>query len=228
MSDTPPPAPMAFDFRVHLAGALPPDALAAVFALFESNYRDANRAYLERSLTKLRYAAIATHEGQPAGFGLGETRRIDLPGLPRQLVRMAGICCVAPAFRRQGLFGKLEQLALSKGGPWPGEGRMLTSGRMAHPASMRSMSRNPTVVPKPGVAPTPWQREVGTAIAAAYGVAGFDPDTFVCKGSGEPIGYPLIEIEVEPEEWRVFEPVDRDRGDALLALAWYPNAPPGW
>ncbi len=33
---------------------------------------------------------------------------------------------------------------------------------------------------------------------------------------------------VEPEEWEVFRAVNRDRGDALLAIAWNPDAPPGW
>jgi hypothetical protein len=93
---------------------------------------------------------------------------------------------------------------------------------------MRSLARNPTVVPKPGVRPTTWQQEVGQAIADAYGVHAFDPKTFVCIGSGDPIGYPIIELQVEPEEWEVFRPVDRDRGDALLAMIWTPDAPPGW
>ena len=106
--------------------------------------------------------------------------------------------------------------------------RYLSTGRMAHPASMRTMARNATVVPKPGVPITKWQREVGRAIADAYGVARFDDDTFVVHGSGVPIGYPVMEIEVEPEEWVVFERVNRDEGDSLLGLCWHPDAPEGW
>ncbi len=106
--------------------------------------------------------------------------------------------------------------------------RMLTVGRMAHPAAFRTMSRNETVVPKPGVEPSAWHREVGQAIADVFGVEDFDPQTFVCHGSGEPIGYPRIEVEVQPEEWEVFREVDRDRGDSLLGIAWMPDAPPGW
>jgi hypothetical protein len=99
---------------------------------------------------------------------------------------------------------------------------------MAHPAALRSIARLPTVVPRTGHRLTRWQQEVGRAIAEAYGVHGFDPETFVCLGSGQPIGYPDIEFDVEPHEWEIFEPVDRDRGDALLAIAWAPDAPPGW
>ncbi len=106
--------------------------------------------------------------------------------------------------------------------------RAMTAGRMAHPASYRLMSRNPSAVPRPGVTPTAWQQEVGAAIAAAYGVEEFDPATFVCRGSGTPIGYPVIEIDVPPEEWVVFRPVDRDRGDSVLGISWMGGPPAGW
>lgn len=196
-------------------------------ALFDSNYLQANHAYLDKSFAALRFAAIARHGEEPAGFALADMRIVDLPRLPRQTVAMAGICCIAPAFRRRGLFAALEQLAMSG----PGvrlTGRLLSVGRMAHPASMRTMARSPSVVPKPGVAISPWQREVGRAIAALYGTAHFDDETFVCVGDGTPIGFPVMEVDVEPAEWRVFEPVDRRRGDSLLGLGWRPDAPDGW
>ena len=40
----------------------------------------------------------------------------------------------------------------------------------------------------------------------------FAPGKFVCIGSGKPIGYPRIEFDVEPHEWEVVEPVNRDKG----------------
>ena len=199
----------------------------ALLALFQSSYRQANPAFLEKSLETLRWAALAHQEGRPVGFGLGETRVMDLPRLPAQVVSLAGICCVRGELRRRGLFGRLEQLVLGAQ-KVPAAPRRLYCGRMAHPAALRTIARVPTVVPKAGHPPTPWQREVGQAIAEAYGVHGFDPETFVCIGPGEPIGYPDIEFNVEPHEWELFEPVDRDRGDALLAIAWAPDVPPGW
>ena len=90
------------------------------------------------------------------------------------------------------------------------------------------LSVRPSIVPKPGVVPTAWQQEVGQAVADVYGVANFDPETFVCVGSGKPIGYPVIELETEEAEWEVFRPVDRARGDALLGIVWSPDAPEGW
>lgn len=200
----------------------------AILALFRQNYREANTDYLEKSLHVLAFAALARDaSGRPAGFALGEPRVLELPWLGPTPVRLAGLCCVDPAYRRQGLFRRLEHAVLSAR-ELPPAPRWLSAGRMAHPASFRTMSSNPTVVPRRGMRPTPWQQEVGAAIAAAYGTKAFDPETFVCRGAGSPIGWPVIEIEATPEEWELFRPVDRSRGDALLGIAWTPDAPPGW
>jgi hypothetical protein len=216
-----------FDFRVIETDKASGQDLEIVFALFEMNYRQANRAYLEKSLRVLRYLALAEHQGIPAGFAIGECRVMDLPRLPAQAVNLAGICCIAPQFRRRGLFTYLEVLALGAAGV-EDSSRRLSCGRFAHPAAMRIITLSPARVPMPGVRPTAWQQEVGQAIAQAYGVHAFDPETFVCIGAGEPIGYPRIEVQVEPHEWEVFRPVNRNRGDALLAIMWTPDAPPRW
>ena len=217
----------SFDFRVVETDKASMRDLEKVLSLFEMNYRQANRAYLERSLQTLRHLALAEHEGTAAGFALGECRVMDLPRLPAEVVNLAGICCIAPQFRRRGLFRELERLTFVAA-EMPPHSRRLTCGRMAHPAGLRGFRRSPTLVPRPGVRPTPWQQEVGQAIADALGSHAFDPETFVCIGAGDPIGYPVIEIQVEPWEWDVFKQVNRDRGDALLAMMWMPDAPPEW
>jgi hypothetical protein len=217
-----------FDLRVVRTTDATPEDRAIMHALFDTNYRQGNHAYLDKSFGVLAYAAIAMDGDTPAGFALGETRVVDLPRLPQQAVAMAGICCVAPEYRRRGLFGALEQSAMRARIDAPAPGRILGVGRMAHPASMRTMIRQRSAVPRPGVPLTPWQREVGRAVAALYGTAEFDEATFVCKGSGAPIGYPVIELQVEPGEWKLFEPVNRDRGDSLLGMGWIPDAPEGW
>ena len=216
-----------FEFDVRETGALSPKRRGDLLRLFESNYRDANPSFLEKSLATLRHAALATCDGRAVGFALAETRVVQLPRLPDQVVRLAGICCIAPDFRRRGLFVRLEQLAAAAANV-PETTRVLVCGRMAHPAAFRTLARIPGAVPQPGRAPTPWQREVGAAIAAIYGAHAFDSETFVCIGDGRAIGYPQGEFEVESEEWKLFEPVDRDRGDALLGIAWVPDGPPGW
>jgi hypothetical protein len=216
-----------FDFRVVETAKASSQDREAVFALFEMNYRQANRAFLEKSLQVLCYLALAEHQGVPAGFAIGECRVMDLPRLPAQAINLAGICCIAPQFRRRGLFTHLEGLTIGAAAV-EDRSRRLSCGRVAHPAAMRILTLSPTRVAMPGVHPTPWQEEVGQAIAEAYGVHAFDPETFVCVWSGEPIGYPRIEVEVQPDEREVFRPVNRDRGDALLAMMWTPDAPPGW
>ncbi|MEX2225990.1 MAG: hypothetical protein WEB52_06030 [Dehalococcoidia bacterium] len=218
-----------FTFRTLPSADLVAADIDVIMALFEANYREANRAYLERSLGKLKYTTIATHARTPAAFALGEARVIDLPRLPAQIVTLAGICCVSPRFRRRGLFAEVEARSIRASDvALPPGRRFLTCGRMAHPASFRLMARNPAVVPRPGAAPTEWHQAVGIAIAGAYGVPEFDAQTFVCKGTGVPIGYPVMEVDATPEEWEMFRYVDRSRGDSLLGIAWAPDAPEGW
>jgi len=200
--------------------------LERVRALFRSSYRSPNDAYLEQSLARLRHVATAWQNDALAGFAIGETRRMNLPRLQHQLVALAGMCCVAPSHRRKGLFRELEVRAFRAAG-LPAGGRLLSCGRVTHPASFRTMTWSPTVVPSRGVRPTPWQREVGVAIARVYGVDEFDPETFVCAGQGAPMG-PIIEVEVEPEEWEPFARVNAARGDCLLGLLWTPDAPDDW
>jgi hypothetical protein len=216
-----------FEFEVLEARRLAAEQRDALLRLFEANYERANPAFLDKSLAKLRRLAMAHREGVCVGFALAETRVIELPRISDQVVTLAGLCCIAPEFRRRGLFTRLELLAAAVDDV-PNPTRRLMCGRMAHPAAFRTIGRLPGAVPAPGRPPTQWQQEVGTAIAEVFGVREFDPATFVCVGDGRPIGYPRIEFEVEAHEWEVFEAVDRDRGDALLALAWVPESPPGW
>lgn len=217
-----------FEIRVWQTDSIPDEVFEQVKAVFAENYREANIGYLEKTTGKLRFMSTAhDRQGRMAGFALGECRVIDLPRLPQTNVNLAGLCCVSPDFRRHGLFGRLEGLALGAYQPPPAD-RYLSCGRCAHPASFRNFFRNPQAVPHRGKRPTEWQREVGVAIADAYGSPGFDPDTFVVKGSGVPIGWPIIEIEATEEEWAIFKPVDRSRGDSLLGIAWNPNPPAGW
>jgi hypothetical protein len=222
-----PPDMSGFDFEVLEAASISARHRESLLGLFQANYRDANPAFIDKSLSVLRHVAIARHEGKTIGFALGESRRMDLPRLPDQLVSLAGLSCIAPEFRRRGLFRGLAIRAMAWNAPTAGT-RRLFCGRMAHPAALRTITQVAKAVPSPGIRPTAWQQEVGKAIAAAYRVFDFDPETFVCIGEGRPIGYPRIDFDVEPQEWEAFACVNRDRGDALLAIAWIPDSPPGW
>jgi len=202
--------------------------LKTIHDLFDLAYEQANHGYLDQSLTRLRFLALAHDQATPVGFALADAVITPLPRMAEpQCVILAGICCIAPDYRRLGLFTYLESLAIRKSGlVIPGK-RSLSCGRMAHPASFRILRGNPSVVPKYGQSPSEWQKEVGLCVAELYGVL-LDPETFVVVGKGKPIGYPKMEIKVEEEEWLPFRAVNRDRGDSLLGLGWNPEAPEGW
>jgi hypothetical protein len=214
--------------RVIRTDALTGDDLETVHHLFDLSYRRANHAYLEKSFTKLRYIAIASSGETPVGFAAADTVETYVPRMTGpQIVSLAGICCVSSDYRRMGLFRKLEGLAGNASGISRAGKRVLVCGRMAHPASFRTISRSPAVIPKYGVPPSDWQKEVGLRVAELYGV-NLDPETMVVIGSGVPIGYPIIEQEVTEEEWLPFKAVNRDHGDSLLGITWSPDAPEGW
>ncbi len=216
-----------FEFKTVATADVSPDDVALMHELFDACYREANHEHLDKSLTVLRYVTFAHRGGEPAAFALADHLIVDLPRLPQTTLTRGGLCCVLPEFRRHGLFGALMARSIAAG-DMRSPGRMLTVGRMAHPGAFRMLSVRPGIVPKPDVTPTAWQQEVGQAVAGIYGVENFDPETFVCIGSGKPIGYPVMELTAEKHEWNVFKPVDRDRGDALLGIAWNPDPPEGW
>jgi len=217
-----------FDVRVFQTASLPYDAKTLVHELFDIAYRQADHAYLEKSFKTFRHISLAMHGQAPAGFAMGDAVQTRLPRLDGlQTVVLAGICCIAPEFRRRGLFGHLEGLAIRESRLLKPGLRTLSCGRMAHPASFHRMNLNPTVIPKYGVALSDWHREIGLCVAELYGVD-IDPETLVVIGSGRPIGYPNMEIDVAEDEWRLFKQVNRDRGDSLLGIAWTPDAPEGW
>ncbi|HUP87529.1 MAG TPA: hypothetical protein VM143_17890 [Acidimicrobiales bacterium] len=224
-------APAGVDIEVAPADALSPGQLSGMHELFDVAYEAADGEYLDRSLTRLGWVSMAfaaDDDARLVGFSLGDVRTLDLPSIGPTPTMLAGLACVDPERRRHGLFRYLSNLSLRAAGLVSPDRRALGAGRMAHPASMRIFAVAPTLVPRPGRRPSPLQQAVGQTVAEAYGVAGFDPATFVCRGSGRPIGFPRMTQEVEAHEWEVFEPVDRDRGDSLLALIWHGEAPDGW
>jgi len=215
-----------YEFRLTPSKELSEQDLAAIHDLFDMNYREANHDYLNQSFGTLRFTAMAFDDDTPIGFALGDAVKTELPELTgSHCVALAGICCVSPLYRRQGLFSSLEMKSIEGGGIFKRGIQSLLCGRMAHPASFRLMRGFPSVVPKHGTPPTPWQRKVGLRVAELYGVV-LDPETFVVQGKGSPIGYPKIEMNVSEDEWLPFKPVNRDRGDSLLGICWVPDAPP--
>jgi len=203
---------------------------AGLHGVFDAAYEHADHDYLEDSLTRFDYVAMAWSGDNPVGFALADYRIMDLPGLPGQLVTRGGLGCVDPGLRRRGTVAALVAAAAHAAWrPEYAQPRQLSAARFAHPATFRfAREWQNGVVPCPGAVPTPWHQQIGTIVAASLGAADFLSDTFVCVGPGRPVGQPLVHIDVHEHEWSLFEAVDRDRGDTLLGIGWVPNPPPGW
>lgn len=217
-----------FTNRVVSAATLRKEETKLVHQLYDESYQQANHAYLDKSLSKRNYIALALKGKKLAGFALANTIEATLPRMDEpQIITLAGICCIDAEFRRLGLFSNLEGLAAKASGLRTSAKRILMCGRMAHPASFRGMSKLSTAIPKQGETLTDWQKEVALTVAELYRVS-IDPQTLVVKGAGEPIGYPNIDFDLAEEEWLPFQPVNRDRGDSLLGIAWIPDAPENW
>jgi hypothetical protein len=217
------------EFFVGASDSVAAGDLEDVHALFARAYDRANHAYLDHSLSRLGSIALARTSARLVGLALADTLYAELPGFADpQLITLGGIGCIDPTYRRTGVFSRVSQLATRANGLLENaRSRVLACGRMGHPAGFRNISRYPTTVPKAGVPVTKWQLAVGAAVARLYGVT-LKSNSLVVAGSGTPIGYPKLEIDVADEEWLPFRDVDRERGDSLLGLAWIPDAPDGW
>ena len=76
--------------------------------------------------------------------------------------------------------------------------------------------------------PTSCQRAVGAALAELGGATSYDADNWVMR-TGQPAGASTtVPHDLHPEYAKLFAPVDRTRGDALLVVFWYNNPPPEW
>ncbi len=211
------------------AASVPSSIESQVLGLFDLTYDRGNHAYLLASIERLGWIAVARHGGTVVGFAVGGSLRAELPRLAGpQAVALAGIGCIDPNLRQQGLFTTLAIAALNAGGVLNGADRFLFCGRMAHPITYRTAARSAQgVVPASGRALSDWHREMLLAVATLYGVT-VDPDTGVVIGTGTPIGYPRLRYEASDAEQALFRPVNRDRGDSLLAVGWMPTVPDGW
>ena len=198
--------------------------------VFDDAYVDGDHGYLEDQLANLASIAIASSTedevGSVVGFALSDARVVDLPRLPQQVLRTAGLSCVLSSHKRKGISSRLESMAMAFGEAPPAVHTLLAC-RFAHAAGLHGVRRRVELVPRPGRVATAWQREVAEAVAAVLGVTSFDRDTFVCHGPGRPVGKNVIDLDVPAEEAALFAPVDRTRGDTLLAI-WWTTPPPAW
>ena len=216
------------DTEVLLTKDLEDEVIYSVQKLFIDNYHEANLRYLEECFNRMRCLTLAKDDGIPIGFSLGDSVQINLPRFEEpQSVVLHGLGCIEDKYRKIGLFKHLQKLSSSLGDPIPSGSRRLICGRVAHPVSFKGISLNESVVPKINIVPTKWQQEIGKSIAQLYGVE-FDEETFIVRSSAGAIGYPKIKVEASKTDWNIFRNVDRESGESLLAIVWYPDAPKDW
>ncbi len=220
------------EIRVVRAETMTDKERSAVFEVFDASYREPNHVYLQSSIDNIGLLSLAFVDGRPAGYALSSLRWMDLPGFEEpQLVMLGGMRCVIPELRHRGLHSDLTRaISVEMERDIKASGRVakrrLGCGRWGH--ASRAVGRDdPGSVPRVGFKPTEWHQQVGLAVAEAFG-SNLDPETFVCVGSGTPIGYPNEEFEATEDELAAWAPVDRARGDNLLVINWTPDPPPGW
>ncbi len=203
--------------------------ISQILALFDAAYADANHSYLLSSFEVMNWIALAMYGPVLAGFAVGDAKFVDLPRMKALcLVATYGIGCIDENFRRMGLFTRLEKAVVRASGTFQVKSHCLHCGRTAHPATYRFFKNiGAGCLPEPDRPLSAWHTEMVETIAALYDTKVY-PGTCVVVGKGEPIGYPRISIEATNAELGLFENVDRDKGEALLAMSWSPDAPKGW
>lgn len=218
-----------FELSVRPGTDLTEDERGAVLLLFDQSYARANHEYLLKAFDVMRFIALAYDGEALAGFAVGDARQEILPRMSEPtVVAMAGIACIDGSYRRSGLFGKLALASIMESGLLDDNPRHLFCGRMAHAASYRAMVRaSSDTIPQAGQPLSEWQMEVTEFVAGLYG-SKVDRETSRVIGKGEPIGYPVVDIEATRDEEEVFASVNRDQGDSILAISWRPDAPAEW
>ena len=213
----------------HSVHDLTEDRISQILALFDATYADANHSYLFSSFEVMGWIALAVHDSSLAGFAIADVKFVDLPRMHGlHPVATSGIGCIDENFRRMGLFSRLAKAAVLASGKLPVNSRYLNCGRTAHPVSYKFLSSiGAGGIPELDRPLSPWHLEMVERIAALYGVEVY-PGTCVVIGKGVPIGYPRIDVVATDIERKMFENVDRDKGEALMAMSWIPDAPSGW
>lgn len=212
------------------------DERAQVHRVFDNAFRGADHTYLERTLARMSSIGLGFRDDDVLGFCACTQAELELPGLGRRIFNDAGLTCVDPGARLSGLSNAIGHMALAGmkiigmpdfamlhystpvtvkatfsftggGAGWPGKDieEWVANYRMS---------------------PTANQRAAGTAIAEYLHAEEYDDEHWVLIGTGHPIESTAVP-NLEPAYLELFEHVDLDRGDQLLALFWQ-EPPPEW
>jgi hypothetical protein len=212
------------------------DERARVHRVFDAAFRGADHSYLDRTLARMSSIGLGFRDDELLGFCTCTQAELDFPGLGRRIFNDAGLTCVDPGARLSGLSNAIGHMALAGmkaigmsdfamlhyatpvtakatfsftggGSGWPGRDveEWVANYRMS---------------------PTANQRAAGQTIARYLQAEEYDDEHWVLIGTGHPLESTALP-NLEPEYFELFEHVDLNRGDQLLALFW-PQPPPEW
>ena len=102
---------------------------------------------------------------------------------------------------------------------------VLVAGRFDRPSLYRLFGSLQEPVPRPGYRASGEDRAWGRRLAKRFGCDGrYDDRAFCAAGNGRP--EPVLDFEVadepEPAVAQLLAPLDRERGDSLIAFGWAP------
>lgn len=208
--------------------------LRGIHDLFDRAYRDGDHSYLHAQLARLALG-LAWQDGSVIGFNLAGKFRVDLPIVGARCLWSQGLTCVDPTTQRRGVARNLP--AVTERGFVETSEHDAYVARYAHPASLLgSLQINGSPWPGRNVeemsssysSATAVQRLVGRAVAAHLGSDDYDEDHWVCRGTGRPVGDPVVSIDAPSGAWEFFSSADRARGDTVLGLHWATDPPASW
>ncbi len=159
-------------------------------------------------------------QGRLLGFSFCTLERIG--GTPSVLM---GLASVKRSSERQDVLAALVRDQLRRAVlAFPDED-VLVGTRFVDPAAFAAFAGLEDIVPRPGHKATGEERAWARRLAKRFGAEGrVDDRTSVLEGTGDP---PMVldyedgsPDSVDPEVAAFFAPLDRERGDALVAFGW--------
>ena len=159
-------------------------------------------------------------QGRLLGFSFCTLERIG--GTPSVLM---GLASVKRSSERQQVLAALVRDQLRRAVlAFPDED-VLVGTRFVDPSAFAAFAGLEDIVPRPGHKATGEERAWARRLAKRFGAEGrVDDRTSVLEGTGEPpmvLDYEAGSADsVDPEVAKFFAPLDRQRGDSLVAFGW--------
>ena len=158
-------------------------------------------------------------QGRLLGFSFCTLERIG--GTPSVLM---GLASVKRSSERKEVLAALVRDQLRRAVlAFPDED-VLVGTRFVDPSAFAAFAGLEDIVPRPGHKATGEERAWARRLAKRFGADGrVDDRSSVLEGTGEPpmvLDYEAGSGDSEPEVAKFFAPLDRERGDALVAFGW--------